>query len=143
VLRVLVISPYALTLLGAMLALTMLIWGEKVRFLDLALLSAVYSVQFLVMAALSDYFFGFWGSLAIGALLTIFLSFLLFRTIHNKPLRWSIYALVVFFTLIYPLSGLLTELAQQNAFNTLVEVGMILYIASLSLYVNQRTTKSS
>lgn len=143
VLRVLVISPYALTLLGAMLALTMLIWGEKVRFLDLALLSAVYSVQFLVMAALSDYFFGFWGSLAIGALLTIFLSFLLFRTLQNKPLRWSIYALVVFFTLIYPLSGLLTELAQQNAFNTLVEVGMILYIASLSLYVNQRTTKSS
>jgi hypothetical protein len=143
VLRVLVISPYALTLLGAMLALTMLLWGEEVRFLDLALLSALYSVQFLVMASLSDYFFGFWGSLVVGALLTLFLSFLLFRSVQNKALRWSIYALVAFFTLVYPLSGLLTELVQQNAFNTLVEVGMILYIAGLSLYVNKRSAKSS
>jgi len=139
VLRVLVISPYALTLLGAMLALTMLIWGQKVRFLDLALLSAVYSVQFLVMAALSDYFFGFWGSLAVGGLLTLFLSFLLFRSLPTAPLRWSVYALIVFFTIIYPLSGLLTDLSQQNAFNTLVQVGVILYIAGLSLYVNRNS----
>ena len=61
VLRVLLVSPYALTLLGAMLALTMLIWGLQVHFLDLALLSAVYTMQFLLMAAVSDYFFGFWG----------------------------------------------------------------------------------
>lgn len=142
VLRVLVISPYALTLLGAMLALTMLIWGQKVRFLDLALLSAVYSVQFLVMAALSDYFFGFWGSLAVGSLLTLFLSYLLFRSLPTAPLRLSVYALIIFFTLIYPLSGLLTDLAQQNAFNTLVQVGVILYIASLSLYVNHNSAKA-
>jgi hypothetical protein len=142
VLRVLVISPYALTLLGAMLALTMLIWGEKVRFLDLALLSAVYSVQFLVMAAISDYFFGFWGSMIVGALLTLFLSYLLFRTLQNKVLRVSVYLLVAFFTLVYPLSGMLSELAQQNAFNTLVQVGMILYIVGLSLYVNKRETNN-
>lgn len=138
VLRVLVISPYALTLLGAMLALTMLIWGASVRFLDLSLLSAVYSMQFLLMAAISDYFFGFWGSLIIGALLTLFLSYLLFRRLPSRSMRISIYVLIVFFTVVYPLSGLLTELSHQNAFNALVQVGMILYITGLSLYVNGR-----
>jgi hypothetical protein len=142
VLRVLVISPYALTLLGAMLALTMLIWGQKMRFLDLALLAGVYSVQFLVMAALSDFFFGFWGSMIVGALLTLFLSFLLFRSLPSRALRSSIYSLVAFFTVVYPLSGLLTELGQQNAFNTLVEVGLILYIVGLSLFVNKRAPQA-
>jgi hypothetical protein len=138
VLRVLVLSPYALTLLGAMLALTMLIWGMNVRFLDLALLSAVYSMQFLVMAAISDYFFGFWGSLVVGALLTLFLSYLLFRKLPARILRILIYILVAFFTLVYPLSGLLTDLGQQNAFNLLMQVGLILYITGLSLYVADR-----
>lgn len=135
VLRVLVVSPYALTLLGAMLALTMLIWGSGVRFLDLALLSAVYSMQFLLMAAISDYFFGFWGSLILGALLTLILSCFLFRRLPSPAMRNSVYGLILFFTLIYPLSGLITELTHQNAFHALVQVGMILYITCLSLYV--------
>jgi hypothetical protein len=143
VLRVLVISPYALTLLGAMLALTMLIWGMNIRFIDLALISAVYSMQFLVMASISDYFFGFWGSMFVGAALTLFLSYLLFRGLPARALRISIYALVVFFSVVYPLSGLLPELTQQNAFNTLVEVGMILYITGLSLYVNGRKPETA
>lgn len=138
VLRVLVLSPYALTLLGAMLALTMLIWGLQVRFIDLALLSAVYTMQFLLMAAISDYFFGFWGSLLAGAALTLFLAFLLFRKLPSRPLRVVIYILVAFFTLVYPLSGLLTELTHQNAFNLLLQVGLILYITLLSLYVSRR-----
>ncbi len=136
VLRVLAISPYALTLLGAMLALTMLIWGLPVRFLDLALLSAVYTMQFLLMAAISDYFFGFWGALAVGAALTLFLSYLLFRKLPSRPLRIIIYTLTAFFTVVYPLSGLVTELAQQNAFNMLLQAALILYITILSLYVS-------
>jgi hypothetical protein len=96
VLRVLVISPYALTLLGAMLALTMLIWGMQARFIDLALLSAVYTMQFLLMAAISDYFFGFWGAMIVGALLTLFLSSLLFRKLPSRPLKVVIYILVAF-----------------------------------------------
>ncbi|HSK89047.1 MAG TPA: hypothetical protein VK880_11855, partial [Anaerolineales bacterium] len=135
VLRVLVVSPYALTLLGAMLALTMLIWGASVRFLDLALLSAVYSMQFLLMAAISDYFFGFWGSLILGALLTLFLSYFLFRRLPSAAMRNSVYGLILFFTLIYPLSGLIKDLTHQNAFHAMVQVGMILYITSLSLHV--------
>ncbi|MBN1430058.1 MAG: hypothetical protein JXB07_16935 [Anaerolineae bacterium] len=138
VLRVLVIAPYAVTLLGAMLALTMLIWGQRVRFLDLALLLAVYTMQFLLMAAISDYFFGFWGSLIVGVAVTLVLSYLLFRKLPSRPLRIIIYILVVFFTIIYPLSGLMTELAHQNAFNALLQAGMIVYITCLSLYVSSR-----
>lgn len=143
VLRVLVLSPYALTLLGAMLALTMLIWGLQVRFLDLALLSAVYTMQFLLMAAISDYFFGFWGALLIGAGLTLFLSFVLFRKLPSRTLQVVIYILITFFTIIYPLSGLITELSQQNAFNMLLQAGLILYITGISLFVNRSKTKES
>jgi hypothetical protein len=142
VLRVLVISPYALTLLGAMLALTLLIWGLKVRFLDLALLSAVYTMQFLLMAAVSDSFLGFWGSLVLGAGLTLFLSYLLFRKITFRPLRILIYILIAFFAIIYPLSGQLSDLTQQNAFNTLLEVGLILYLTGLTLYVSSNKSKA-
>lgn len=138
VLRVLVISPYALTLLGAMLALTMLIWGIQIRFLDLALLSAVYSMQFLLMSAISDLVFGFWGSLIIGAVLTLVLSYLLFRRMPLRPMRISIYSLIIFFAVIYPLSGLITELSYQNAFHAMLQVGLILYIAGLSLFVSNQ-----
>ena len=138
VLRVLVLSWYAMTLLGAMLALTMLIWGMHVRFLDLSLLLAVYSMQFIIMAAISDYFFGFWGSLLVGAALTMFLAYLLFRKLPSRPLRIIIYVLVGFFTIVYPLSGLLSELSQQDAFNMLVQVGLILYITILSLYSSRK-----
>jgi hypothetical protein len=140
VLRVLVISPYALTLLGAMLALTFLIWGGSVRFMDLALVSAAYSTQFLIMAGASDYFLGFWGSLIVGALITLALAFLLFRRIPARGLRVLVYSLVGFFSLVYPLSGLLKELSQQNAFNTMMQVGLILYVVGLSLYVQGRKT---
>ena len=143
VLRVLVISPYALTLLGAMLALTMLIWGMNVRFLDLALLSAVYCMQFLLMAAISDFVFGFWGSLIIGAALTLFLSWLLFRRLPSRLLRALIYVLVAFFSLVYPLTGLVTELSQQNAFGALMQVGLILFITGLALYVRSNPSENS
>lgn len=143
VLRVLVISPYALTLLGAMLALTMLIWGMNVRFLDLALLSAVYCMQFLLMAAISDFVFGFWGSLIIGAALTLFLSWLLFRRLPSRLLRALIYVLVAFFSLVYPLTGLVTELSQQNAFGALMQVGLILFITGLALYVRSNPSEKS
>jgi hypothetical protein len=134
VLRVLWNSPYALTLLGTMLALTLLIRGESVHFLDLALLSGAYCVQFLVMAAVSDFFFGFWGSLVLGAFLTGLMTFLLFRRRPSRLLRVLIFTLVGFFTIVYPLAGLLTQVTQRNSFDGAVQVGMILYLFGLSLY---------
>lgn len=133
-LRVLNNSPYALTLLGTMLALTLLLRGEPVHFLDLALLAGAYCVQFLVMAGVSDYFFGFWGSLVGGALLTGLLTYLLFRKRRSRLLRVLIYALVGFFTVAYPLSGLLTQTTERNSFDSLVQVGLIVYLFGLSLY---------
>lgn len=141
VLRVLVVAPYALTLLGAMLALTMLIWGEKIQFVDLSLLSATYSTLFLVMAGVSDYFFGFWGSLLAGTGLVLLLTYFLFRRLASRALRRLIYGLVVFFTVAYPLSGLLPSLEQQNAFNIMVQVGLILYLVILSIH--RRDVKSA
>jgi hypothetical protein len=134
VLRVLFNSPYALTLLGAMLALTLLIRGEGVNVLSLALLSAAYCVQFLIMAAISDYVFGFWGSLILGAAVTGLLTYLLFRHYPSRLLRGLIYGLVAFFTVIYPLSGLLTDTSMRNSFESLVQVGLIVYLFSLALY---------
>lgn len=145
VLRVLWNSPYALTLLGAMLALTLLILGQTVRFLDLALLAGAYSVQFLIMAAISDYFLGFWGSLILGAILTGAMTYLLFRHLPVRLHRILIYSLVGFFTILYPLSGLLPEAKQRNSFDDLVLVGMIVYLFALSLYTrieNGRMTVS-
>lgn len=141
VLRVLVVAPYALTLLGAMLALTMLIWGEKIQFVDLSLLSAAYSTLFLVMAGVSDYFFGFWGSLLAGTGLVLLLTYFLFRRLASRALRRLIYGLVAFFTVAYPLSGLLPSLEQQNAFNIMVQVGLILYLVILSIH--RRDVKSA
>jgi hypothetical protein len=134
VLAVLYNSPYALTLLGTMLILTLLILGERIRFLDLALLAGAYCMQFLVMAATSDLFSGFWGALFLGVVVMGILTYLLFRTLPSRLHRVLIYALVGFFTVVYPLSGLLTETTQHDIFNELVQAGMIVYLFGLSLY---------
>jgi len=141
VLRVLRNSPYALTLLVTMLALTLLIRGQEVRFLDLALLSSAYCVQFLVMAAVSDWVLGFWGSLLVGATLTGLLTYLLYRRLDSKLHKILIYSLVGFFTVLYPLSGLLMNVTQRNTFQNLVQVSMILYIFGLSVYTRVESTR--
>lgn len=134
VLRTLNQSPYALTLLIATLGLTLLILGEAVHFLDLALLSAVYSLQFLLMAGLSDTLLGFWGSMILGVVLTSFLAFLLYRKHRSRLLRILVSALVLFFALLYPLSGLLSDVTQRNSVDALVQVGLIIYLFALTLY---------
>jgi hypothetical protein len=143
VLRVLSNSPYALTLLGAMLALTLLLRREPVHFLDLALLSAAYCVEFLIMAAISDYMLGFWGSLVVGGLATGALTYVLYRRAPSRLLRSLIYALVGFFAVIYPLSGLITDLNARNAFEGMVQVGLIIYLFALALYWRLERTPAS
>jgi len=134
VLQVLVNSAYGITLLLAVLCLTLLIRGEKVNFLDLALISGAYSIYYMVMASVSDLFFGFWGSLILGTVVTGLLTYLLFRRLESKLLRNLIYGIVGFFTIIYPLSGLLTQVADRNTFDGLVQIGLIVYLFFLSLY---------
>ncbi len=88
----------------------------------------------LCMVVTGTFFFGFWGSLVFGALLTGLLTFLLFRRHSSRLLRVLMYLLVGFFTLGYPLSGLFTQVTQRNSFDGLVQVGLIVYLFGLSLY---------
>jgi len=141
--RVLWRSPYALTLLISTLGLTLLILREPVRFLDLALLASTYCVQFLVMAAVSDFFLGFWGSLILGAILTGVMAFLLLRTHPSRLLRILVLILVGFFAVLYPLSGLLSDVAQRHSFDGGVQAGLIIYLFGLSLYTRLSKRKSS
>jgi hypothetical protein len=133
-------SPYALLLLIVSICLSMMVLGHKVNFLEISLLSAVYCLLFITMASLSDFALGFWGSLVLGNLLTLGLTWLLYRKYESVFLKRAILGLVVFFTLIYPLSGLLPELSDN--FNGWVTIALIVYIFFISLYARTRKQSS-
>jgi hypothetical protein len=140
--RVLENGPYAQALMAASLALTLLIWGQPVRLLDFAFLSGAYGAQFLVIAGASDYL-GLWGSLALGAFLAGLLTLFLFRNLSSLPLRILAYVLAGFFIVVYPLTGLINKVAQRNAFDTIVQVGLIVYFFGLALFRQTRGEKLS
>jgi hypothetical protein len=79
VFRVLSESSLAITMLVALVAITLLLLGQAIYLLDLALLAGIYCVLFLVMAGVSDYSYGFWGSLVLGAGLALVLTALVVR----------------------------------------------------------------
>lgn len=143
VLQVLVNSSYALTLLIAVLSLTLLIRGERVSFLDLALVSGIYCLQYLIMAALSDSFFGFWGTLILGAALTNIMAYLLFRRHSSRLLRILVTIQVAFFTIVYPLSGLYTQITDRNTFDGLMQIVLIIYLFALTLYTRLEAKPSA
>jgi hypothetical protein len=126
-------GPHALILMATTLALTLLIRGKPIRFLDLALISGACCGHFFIIAGVSDCL-GLWGSLALGASLVGLLTFLLFHKLPSILSRVLIYILVGFFTVAYPLSGLFNETAQRNSFDAIVQVGLIVYLFGLSLY---------
>jgi hypothetical protein len=134
VLQVLVNSSYALTLLIAVLSLTLLILGEQVSFVDLALVAGIVTVQYLIMAAVSDLLLGFWGSLIFGAALTNILAYLLFRHHPSRLLRILVMILIGFFTVVYPLAGLYTQVTDRNIFDGLMQIMLIIYLFALTLY---------
>ena len=72
--------------------------------------------------------------LIVGAVLTGALTFLLFRGHSSRMLRTLIYALVAFFTIVYPLSSLLDQVSLRNALDGIVQVGLIVYLFGLTLY---------
>jgi hypothetical protein len=96
----------------------------------------------MLMAGLSDYFFGFWGSLFLGAGLTLLLAFLLFRKHSSRLLKILLLGLVAFFTIVYPLSGLLTDLLVWNSFDSLFQAGMIVYLFILAVFVRSKVGQS-
>lgn len=124
-------SPYALMLLITSICITLLVLRQKVNFLEISLLSSLYCLLFFSMASLSDYFIGFWGSLIIGSILTLALTYLLYRKSSSKFLRNSILSLVAFFTVIYPLCGLFPDM--EADFKNWVMIALIIYIFFISL----------
>ncbi|MCP4134270.1 MAG: hypothetical protein GY754_25070 [bacterium] len=134
-------SPYALMLLIVSICLTFLIQGGTINFLEISLLSAVYCLLFIAMASMSDFLMGFWGSLILGALLTLGLSFLLYRNHPSALTKKIIFSLVGFFSLVYPLSGLFPDF--QESFNGIVIMGLIIYLFWISLYTRLTNKDSS
>lgn len=138
-------SPYALMLLIVSISLTFLIIRSRIEFLEIALLSAAYSLLFISMSSVYDIFagtgvefVGFMGSLLVGASLTLGLAWLLFRKYKDLFLRNSILVLTGFFTLIYPLAGLFPD--SQAAFDGVVFSGIIVYLFLIAL--KQRLSKA-
>jgi hypothetical protein len=82
---------------------------------------------------------GFWGSLILGAGLTLLLAFLFFRKYSSRLLKILLLGLVAFFTLVYPLSGLLTDLLVWNSFDSLFQAGMIVYLFILAVFIRSIT----
>jgi len=124
-------SPYALMMLIVAISLTFLIQGKGINFLEIALLSAVYSLLFITLSAISDYIAGFWGALMLGAVLTMGMTYLLFQK-HTAANRVITLAWVGFYSLIYPLFSLFPE--YQQSFDSLVVMSLIVYLFFLSWY---------
>jgi hypothetical protein len=131
VFRVLNSSALALTMLIGTIALVLLLLNQTVNFLDLALMAAIYAAQFFVMASLSDSPLKFGGAWIAGAALSLVLVALLLRRQTFTLSRWMIFGLFAFFAVIYPLSGLLTDLNQANTFDLLTKVGLVVFVAAL------------
>ncbi len=119
-------SPYAMMLLVVSISLTLLVIVSRLAFVEIALLAGAYSLLFISMAALHDYLLGFWGALVVGAAATLALAFLLFRRYEDEFLKRSVLVLTGFFTLVYPMAGLLPD--HQAAFDGLVFSGLIVYL---------------
>jgi hypothetical protein len=123
--KALVRSPYALIFLVTAVCLTLLAHGLGARLIEIALIAAMYTLPYIVMASVSDIFLGFWGSIVLGTAVALALSALLFRK-YPRLTQWCLYGLVGFFTLLYPLIGLLED--AQTALDGIVTILVIIYL---------------
>jgi hypothetical protein len=130
--QTLLASPMSLTLLCVMLTLVLLLRQQQVRLSTLALFSAAYCTQFLVLAGIND-ILGFRAAFAVGALLAATMIFFLLYNQPSKLLRAFAYAFAAFF-IAYPLSALLPDRAQRDSFDNIVRAGIVVCLFGLSLY---------
>lgn len=143
VFRVLNGSALALTLLIGTVAMALLLLNQTINFLDLALMAAIYAAQFLVMTGLSDTPLKFWGSWIAGAVLSLALIALLLRRQSLAMARRVIFGLFAFFAVVYPLSGMLTNLNQANTFDLLVKVGLVIFVVALVIFRHGKIEQSA
>jgi hypothetical protein len=127
-------SSYALIFLVTAVCLTLLAHGHGARLLEISLVAAMYSIPYIVMASVSDFLLGFWGTVVLGTALVLGLSFLLFRK-YPTPTQWRLYGLVGFFSLVYPMLQLFDT--GQAVLDGIVTILLIVY-----LFVTVVTSKS-
>jgi hypothetical protein len=137
---VLASSPYALMMLILAICLTFLLMDKRINLVEIALLSGVYCLIFIVMASLADSFLGFWGSFIAGSILTVALSFILFRA-YNLLLKICLLSLVGFFTFVYPLLNQFPDF--KNSLNGLVMALLIVYLFVVAFSTKLKAVKKA
>lgn len=69
------------------------------------------------------------------------LMYFLFRRLESKLLRNLIYGVAGYSPIAYPLSSLLTQMADRNTFGGLGQIGLIISLFVLSLYTRVERSK--
>jgi hypothetical protein len=137
-------APAALMFLGVATLLTLLITGVPVRIEKILLHLSVFSAQFLGVMGLDMLRVNYILSLLLFSPLTVWLTFLIYRTIPRSP-RLLILILTLAFAAGYPLGSLLPNTQAQNTFGAIVQALILLYVFGLTLFVRVRrklTTES-
>jgi hypothetical protein len=142
--------PYinrALILFLALTVLTLVICGAPVRLWQIALLAGIFTLPVLVLMAggvplpssISPAQFAAYQIriLPVLALIPLFMSCLVLRNLPRFPLV-LVLCLMIVFLCGYPQISLLADEQKRNSLFGVVQVGMIAYIFSLSLYMRVR-----
>ncbi len=142
--RVIRISEYmarGLILLLVVVVFTMLICSVPVNLWKLALLAAVFSANFLVLMGLDLMQIDHPIILPILAISTLVITLMIYRKLPQLPLRLILFSTSVFL-LGYPYAGLFSEGSARIAFDSFMQVLIILYIFVLAFYVRVRGNKA-
>ncbi len=129
--------PRGSMLLGVIGILTLLICGISVDLGRLLLFLSVYSGQFLALIGLDLMKISYPISLPILSLATLWIVSVIYRELPFFSRR-LILTFTLLFSIGYPLAGLLPVGPPRNAFDSLVQSVILLYVFGLSLYMRVR-----
>ena len=121
-------SAYSLMFLITAVCLTLLIRRLRLNFIDISLVSAIYTLLFIIMSSLTDFFpayIGFWVTLILGTALSVTLAFFLFRK-YPPATSVCLLGLTGFFTLAYPLLNLIEGI--ENSLNGIIFIVLVVYV---------------
>jgi hypothetical protein len=145
--QVLPISTRAFSLFFSLLLLTLLICGTPVELRQLALLAGLFTVPFLVLMAgclphLASISPRVYAGLQVGMLpiLTLpilLIAFFVLRKMPRTPLILTLILMALFLGG-YPLSGLIQDQKIHNAFESILQAGMIAYVFLVTLVLRVR-----
>jgi len=130
-------APRALMWTAVMVAFTMFICGLFLDLWKFTLFAAAFSAASLALMGLDLIKINHVALPPFLALCALVLVFLIYRALPRLPKVLVIVSTAIFL-MGYPYSGLLSDGADRNAVDAIVQAVMILYIFGLSLYVRVR-----